>query len=77
MDEFKKIQQLDWVDDYINSYERIKARITAKQFSDKEYYLLGFLSGLKEEITNTIFLYNPTTLKQAHKLSRQIKKVFK
>jgi Retrotransposon gag protein len=32
VDEFKKIQQLGKVKDYINSYERIKARIIAKNF---------------------------------------------
>jgi Retroviral aspartyl protease/Ty3 transposon capsid-like protein len=74
VDEFKKIQQDKRVDDYINSFERIKARITARQFSDEEYYLLGFLSGLKDEIADAVILYNPTTLKQAYKLARQIEK---
>jgi hypothetical protein len=39
-----------------------------------KYNLLGFLSGLKEEIADVILLYNPTILKQAYKLSRQIEK---
>jgi hypothetical protein len=28
-----------------------------------EYYLLGFLSGLKEKIADAVLLYEPTTLK--------------
>jgi hypothetical protein len=35
---------------------------------------LGFLSGLNEEIANTVTLYNPTTLKQAYKIAKQVEK---
>jgi Ty3 transposon capsid-like protein len=74
VDEFKRIQQTGKVDDYINSYERIKARVSANKFSEEEFYLLGFLGGLKQEITDAIILHNPTTLKNAYKLARQIEK---
>jgi Ty3 transposon capsid-like protein len=72
--EFKRIHQLGKVDEYINSYERIRARVSARQYSDEEFYVLGFLSGLKDEIANTVLLYNPVTLKHAYKLARQIEK---
>jgi Aspartyl protease len=58
----------------INSYERIKARVSANKLSEEEFYLLGFLGGLKEEIADAIILHNPTTLKSAYKLARQIEK---
>jgi Ty3 transposon capsid-like protein/Retroviral aspartyl protease len=74
IDEFKRLQQIGRVDDYIHSYERVKARVLAHQYSPDEFYLLGFLSGLKEEIADAVLLYNPSTLKQAYKLSRQIEK---
>jgi hypothetical protein len=35
---------------------------------------LRFLSGLNDEITDVVLLYNQTTLKQAYKLSQQIEK---
>jgi Ty3 transposon capsid-like protein len=69
VDEFKKVHQSGKVDDYIINYERVKARVAARQFSDEEYYLLGFISGLKDEIADVVLLYNPTTLKQAYKLA--------
>jgi Retroviral aspartyl protease/Retrotransposon gag protein len=64
VDKFKKVQQLG----------RIKARVISHQYSKEEYYLLGFLSGLKEEIADAVILYNPVTLKHAYKLARQIEK---
>jgi predicted PolB exonuclease-like 3'-5' exonuclease len=63
IDEFKKIHQKGKVDDYIKNYEHVKVRVLAKQYVEEEYYLLGFLSGLKEEISDAILLYNPSTLK--------------
>jgi hypothetical protein len=51
------------VDDYINAYERIEARVIFNQYSEEEFYLIGFLSGLKEEVTDVVILYNLTTLK--------------
>jgi hypothetical protein len=74
INEFKKNHQTDKVDDYSKSYERVKARVIVSQYSDEEYYLLGFLSGLNDEIFDAILLYNPTTLKQAYKLTRQLEK---
>jgi Ty3 transposon capsid-like protein len=74
IDEFKNVRQTHRIDDYINAYERIKARVHSKQFSEEEFYLLGFLSGLKDEITDVVLLYNPTTLKQTYKLAKKIEK---
>jgi Retroviral aspartyl protease/Ty3 transposon capsid-like protein len=72
--EFRKIHQEGRVDDYIRNYERIKVRVLAKQYAKEEFYLLGFLSGLNEEIADDVLLYSPTTLKQVYKLARQVEK---
>lgn len=40
--------------------------------SSEEFYLGSFISGLREEIRNTIELFNPSNLKDALKISRQI-----
>jgi Retroviral aspartyl protease/Ty3 transposon capsid-like protein len=74
VDEFKKVQKTGRVDDYINSFECIKARVSAKQYIDEEFYHLGLLSGLRDEIAYAVLLYNPQILKQAFKLARQIEK---
>jgi hypothetical protein len=55
-------------------YERIKARGPAKYYSDEEFYLLGFLSGLKEEIIDAVILYEPTSLKYAIKITKKVEK---
>jgi Retroviral aspartyl protease/Ty3 transposon capsid-like protein len=74
VDEFRKIHQEGRVGDYIRNYERINARVLAKQYAEEEFYLLGFLSGLNEEIADAVLLYSPTTLKQAYILARQVEK---
>jgi hypothetical protein len=48
--------------------------VAASQYTDEEYYLLRFLSGLNDEIANAVILYNPTTLKEAYKLARRVGK---
>jgi Ty3 transposon capsid-like protein len=74
VNEFKRIQQTGKVDEYIQNFERIKARVLANQYTTETFYLLGFLSGLKEEIVDAIFLYNLLSLKQAYKLARNVEK---
>jgi hypothetical protein len=59
----KKTHQSGIVDEFIQWYERIKLRVAANQYIDEQYYLLGFLSGLKDEISDAIILYEPKTLK--------------
>jgi Ty3 transposon capsid-like protein len=68
----KKVHQSDKVDEFIQQYERIKARVAANHYTYEQYYLLGFLSGLKDEISDVVILYEPKTLKQAYKLVRQV-----
>jgi hypothetical protein len=44
VDEFKRIQQLGKNDDYIHSYEIIRARILSNQYTIEEFYLFVFLA---------------------------------
>jgi hypothetical protein len=74
VDELTKVQELGKDDDYIQSYERIGARVLSIQYSIEEFYLLGFLSGLKEKVADAVILYDPTALKYVYKLAKQIEK---
>jgi Retroviral aspartyl protease len=51
-------------------------RWNAKNYSEDDFYLLRFLSGLKSEIADAIELHTPQTLKQAFQLARQIERSF-
>jgi hypothetical protein len=74
VDEFKKVHQNGKVDEYIRNYECVKTRVAASRYTDEEYYLLGFLNGLKDEIAYFVILYKPTNLKEAYKLARQVER---
>jgi Ty3 transposon capsid-like protein len=74
VNDFKRIHQTTRVDEYAKRYERIKARALAKCYSTKKFYLLWFLSGLKEEIADAVILYEPTTLKQEIKIAKKVEK---
>jgi hypothetical protein len=50
-----------------------KTRVISHHYKE-EFYLLGFLSGLKKEVVDAIILYNLTTLKKTYKYARQIEK---
>jgi hypothetical protein len=47
VDDFKKVHQYGRMGEYIQQYERVKARVIASQFSNEQYYLFEFFSGLK------------------------------
>jgi Retrotransposon gag protein len=56
VDEIKRVHQTRTVDEYANRLERLKAQVLAKCYTKEEYYLLGFLSGVKEEILDDILV---------------------
>jgi hypothetical protein len=39
----------------------VSKHVVASQYTDEEYYLLSFLSHLKDEIVDVVILYSPTT----------------
>lgn len=60
------------VDDYIRRFEELKIYMLAqnKGFTE-DYFIESFLSGLKEEIANALYLVRPQTLKEAINQARR------
>lgn len=72
-DEFKRVYQKGSVDDYIKEFQRAQSRLICQTRVDNDEFFLGyFISGLRDEIRNTIALFNPVTIKDAFKIARQI-----
>ncbi|KAJ3687784.1 hypothetical protein LUZ61_016948 [Rhynchospora tenuis] len=66
VDEFKRIHQVGKVDDYIKRFD--KARIKLKKHNpivNEEFFIAGFISGLKEELKATMELFEIKHLNQA------------
>ena len=65
------------MDDYAKKILRAKSRLIGKGHIDatEEFYVGCFLSGLKEDIRNTIELFEPKSLKIAIKYARKIEVV--
>lgn len=73
IDEFKRVHQVGKVEEYIRAFLKAKTRLFCKtQIDHEEFYLGCFISGLKEEIKNTIDLFDPSTLNQAFDYARKI-----
>lgn len=74
IDEFKRIHQIGRVDEYAKNFLRAKSRLMGKGHIDasEEFYVGCFISGLKEDIRNTIDLFEPLYLKAAIRYARKI-----
>lgn len=73
MEEFKKVQQTSMVDEYVASFMRANARLMHRTHIDHEKFYVGsFIGGLKEEIKNTIDLFETPTLKTSISYARKI-----
>ncbi|KAJ4780790.1 polyprotein [Rhynchospora pubera] len=69
---FRKVVHTGSIDEYIRSFERMKSRLTsATQIQSEDFYLFGFLSGLRAELKYTVEMCQPINLTQAYKLARQ------
>ncbi|KAJ4807690.1 polyprotein [Rhynchospora pubera] len=72
LEQFRKVVHLGKVDEYIRNFEKVKSRLTTTtKILNEEFYLFGFLSGLKEELKYTVEMCEPLTLNQAYKVARQ------
>ncbi|KAJ1694535.1 hypothetical protein LUZ63_011233 [Rhynchospora breviuscula] len=72
LEEFRKVVQLGKVEDYIKNFEKVKSRLmSSTSVRDASFYLMAFLSGLKEELKHTVEMCEPTSLNQAYKFARQ------
>ncbi|KAF9619861.1 hypothetical protein IFM89_009643 [Coptis chinensis] len=68
---FNKLIQVGTVDEYFEQFEELQALMVSKnkQFSE-EYFVLSFLSGLKDELKASIQMFQPTNLSNALYLAR-------
>ncbi|XP_026452109.1 uncharacterized protein LOC113352512 [Papaver somniferum] len=68
---FNKMMQLNSVEEYFDQFEALKALMLAYNPSlDECYFILSFISGLKEEIRNSVYMFNPQSLSKAFTLAR-------
>ncbi|XP_026398639.1 uncharacterized protein LOC113294465 [Papaver somniferum] len=68
---FNKLMQLNYVKEYFDQFEALKALMLAHNPSlDERYFILSFISGLKEEIRNSVYMFNPQSLSHAFSLAR-------
>lgn len=62
--QFNKLLQKGKVDDYIRRFEELKTYMwTQNKGCTEEYFIESFLSGLKEEIANALYIVRPQTLR--------------
>ncbi|KAJ4802668.1 polyprotein [Rhynchospora pubera] len=72
LEQFRRVVHSGKIEDYIRNFERVKSRLTsATKIQSDEFYLFGFLSGLREELKHTVEMCAPTCLNQAYKFARQ------
>ena len=73
VEEFQRTRQTGRVEEYIKQFQKAKARLICRtRIKNEDFYLLGFIGGLKEEIKNSIDLFTPTNLMEAFKIAKQI-----
>ncbi|XP_026383409.1 uncharacterized protein LOC113278901 [Papaver somniferum] len=68
---FKKLSQLTSVEEYFEQFEQLKALMLSKNpHLTEEYFILSFISGLKEVLKSSVQMHKPTTLSQSFFLAR-------
>ncbi|XP_026434748.1 uncharacterized protein LOC113332418 [Papaver somniferum] len=74
---FNKLVQSSSVDDYYEEFEMLKTlMLKMNPTLSEEYFVMSFLSGLKDEIGKTICMFHPKTLVDVFSLARlQEKKI--
>jgi Ty3 transposon capsid-like protein len=71
--EFRKVMQTGTVAEYIRDFSKAKSKLLSQDMHyDDKFFLMYFLSGLKEEIQNTVTFQNPQTLKDAFIVAKQV-----
>ncbi|XP_026454759.1 uncharacterized protein LOC113355983 [Papaver somniferum] len=71
MGSFNKLAQTTTVEEYFDKWEHYKGFMVANNPSLPEsFYTLSFISGLKDEIRNTVKMFKPETTSEAFFLSR-------
>ncbi|XP_026450099.1 uncharacterized protein LOC113350204 [Papaver somniferum] len=68
---FNKLMQINSVEEYFEQFETLKAfMLTKNQYLIKDYFILSFISGLKEEIRGSVLMFHPQSLMEAFSLAR-------
>ncbi|KAJ3698219.1 hypothetical protein LUZ61_001924 [Rhynchospora tenuis] len=72
IEEFKRCHQVSKVEEYVKQFERIKSRVlqVTGAFSEEDF-MVGFVSGLREDIRGMVKLLKPPTLIDAYEYALQ------
>lgn len=69
--QFNKLTQKGRVDEYIVHFEQLRSYMMSKsKYYTEEYFIESFLSRLKPKIAYALYLYKPTTTKEAIDMAR-------
>ncbi|KAJ4745598.1 polyprotein [Rhynchospora pubera] len=72
LDDFRRVIHSGKVEEYIKSFEKVKSRLmSSTKVTDDSFYLMAFLSGLREELKYTVNMCAPICLSLAYKFARQ------
>ncbi|KAJ3702738.1 hypothetical protein LUZ61_006443 [Rhynchospora tenuis] len=72
LEEFRKVIHVGKIDDYIKNFQKVRTRLmSTTKMKDTSFYLLAFISGLREEIKHTVEMCEPSCLNQAYKFAKQ------
>ncbi|XP_026442759.1 uncharacterized protein LOC113342415 [Papaver somniferum] len=68
---FNKLVQINFVEEYFEEFESLKALMLANNPSlTKHYFIMSFISGLKEELRNSVAMFYPKSLATTFSLAR-------
>ncbi|XP_026433073.1 uncharacterized protein LOC113330481 [Papaver somniferum] len=68
---FNKLSQLTSVEEYFEQFKQLKALMLSKNpHLTEDYFVLSFISGLKDVLKSSVQMQKPTTLAQAFYLAR-------
>lgn len=63
---FNKLVQTGTVDSYVGQFEELRGFMMAKYpYQSEDFYLSSFISGLRPDIQQALYIYKPTTLQEA------------
>ncbi|KAJ4788261.1 polyprotein [Rhynchospora pubera] len=72
VDEFKRVHQTGRVGDYIKRFEKAKTRLMFEtKIRNIPFYVMGFVSGLKDEVRHAVDILDPVTLNQAYQFAKK------
>jgi DNA primase large subunit len=73
IEEFKRLQQVSTVEEYIKKFGRMKARLLHyDSHLNEEFFIQGFISCLKEEIRHLVEFLNPRRLNEMFNFAYKI-----